>query len=86
MRQPIDYLGAPPLLGLPRQNIAADLPVQPHHLSIDRQHRTLLRGVNAVLQVADLADRCGQAKSHTKDCSAIQAQGKRLDVDHTFKR
>ena len=52
MRQPLDHLRAPTLLGLPRQNFAADLPVQVYQFPIDRQRRTLLRGVDASFRSA----------------------------------
>jgi len=36
MHQPLDHLGTPDLLGLLRQNIAPNLPVQQHQLTVDR--------------------------------------------------
>ena len=51
MGQPIDHFCAPTLFGLPRQNVAADLPVQPHQFPIDRQRRPLLCAVDAPLEL-----------------------------------
>ena len=51
LRQPLDHLGAPALFRLPRQNVAANLPVQQNQLAIDRQRRTLLGGMDAVFQL-----------------------------------
>lgn len=55
MRQPTDHLGTPTLFDLPRQNVAAELPVQAHQFLVDRQRRTLLGGVDAALQVSQPA-------------------------------
>jgi hypothetical protein len=52
MRQPVDHLGTPTLLGLSCKNVATDLPIQPDQFPINRQRRTLLRTVDAPLQVA----------------------------------
>ena len=51
MRQPVDHLRAPALGVLARQDVAANLPVQPDQLAIDHQRGALLGGVDAALQV-----------------------------------
>ena len=51
VRQALDHLRTPALLGLSRQNIAPDLPVQQHQLAVDRQCGALLRGVDAALEI-----------------------------------
>jgi hypothetical protein len=51
MRQPLDHLGPPALLGLPFQNIAPNLPVKQHQLAVYRQRRALLGGVDTGLQL-----------------------------------
>jgi hypothetical protein len=40
--QPVDHLGAPSLVFLPGQNIAADLPVKTDHLAVDGHGRPKL--------------------------------------------
>jgi len=49
LRQPLNDLGAPALPPLSGQDVAADLPVEPHQLPVDRQRRPLLGGVDARL-------------------------------------
>lgn len=51
MRQPLDHLGAPALLGLPRQNIAPDPPVQATQFAVDRQRGALLGGVDTAFEI-----------------------------------
>jgi hypothetical protein len=51
MRQPLDHLRPPALAGLPRQNVAPDLPVEQHQFAVDGQRRALLGSVDAGFQV-----------------------------------
>ena len=51
MRQPLDHLGTPALLGLPRQNVTSDMPVQQHLLAVYRQRGALLGAVNAAFEI-----------------------------------
>lgn len=51
MRQALDDLAAPPLLGLSIDDVAADLPVEPEQSGVDDQRSTLLCGVDATLEV-----------------------------------
>ena len=51
MRQAVDDLRPPALLGLPRQDVASDLPVQQHKFPVDGQCGALLRGVYSALQL-----------------------------------
>ena len=46
-----DGLGAPALLGLPFQDIAADPPIEPHQLAVHRQGGALLGRVDTGLQL-----------------------------------
>lgn len=55
LRQPLDDLGAPALRGLPRQNVSADLPVQQHQLTVDRQRGALLGSVDAGFELGQSA-------------------------------
>ena len=51
VRQPLDHLCPPALLGLPRQNVAPDLPVQQDQFAVHRQRSSLLGAVDAGFQV-----------------------------------
>jgi len=50
--QPLDHLRSPALRGLPRQNVAPDLPVQQDQLAVHRQRRALQGAVIMGSQVA----------------------------------
>ncbi len=55
MRQPLDYLRAPTLFRLPRQNVAADLPIKPHQLPVNRQSSALLCCMDTTFKVSQPA-------------------------------
>ena len=47
--EPIDDPGAPALMVLPGEDLAADLPVKQHHVAIDREGRADLGRLDAIL-------------------------------------
>ena len=51
LRQPLNHLGAPALLRLPGQDVAANLPVEQHQFAVNRQRGGLLGTVDSALEL-----------------------------------
>lgn len=51
MHMPLNHLGAPALVGLPRQNVQLHLPIQRHQVPANGQRGALLGGVNTAFQL-----------------------------------